>query len=124
MKRIVKEEWLIIDFSKCKNITAIKEKLRTDLTEEFKEFLIERYGKENVSQIGVNKIATAVGEVKDDDGFLQEVCAVVSISAKPWTNSKGSRRHTEAFDRFQAEEDYQLELKAKMAKRKSNKENQ
>lgn len=112
----------MIDFSQCKNITAIKEKLRIDLTKEFKDFLIERYGEDNVSQIGVNEIAAAVGEVSDEDGFTQEVCAVVKVIAKPWTDSKGDKRKTEAFDRFQAEEDYLMEIKAKAAKRKGDKE--
>ena len=67
------------------------------------------------------KIAAAVGEVSDDDGFTQEVCAVVKVIAKPWTDSKGSKRHTEAFDRFQAEEDYRIEQKAKAAKKKGDK---
>ena len=49
------EEGAMIDFSQCKNITAIKEKLRIDLTKEFKDFLISRYGEDNVSQIGVNE---------------------------------------------------------------------
>lgn len=111
----------MIDFSQCKNITAIKEKLRVDLTKEFKDFLIERYGEDNVSQIGINEIAAAVGEVSDEDGFIQEVCAVVKIIAKPWTDSKGDKRHTEAFDRFQAEEDYRIEQKAKAAKKKGEK---
>lgn len=111
----------MIDFSQCKNITAIKEKLRNDLTKEFKDFLIERYSEDNVSQIGINEIAAAVGEVSDEDGFTQEVCAVVKVIAKPWTDSKGDRRKTEAFDRFQAEEDYKMEIKAKAAKRKGDK---
>ena len=110
----------MIDFSDCKNITAIKEKLRISLTEEFKNFLIEKYGEENVSQIGVNEIAAAVGEVKDSDGFYQEICAVVKVIAKPWTDSKGEKRKTPSFDRFQAEEDYKLELKAKKTKKKNN----
>ena len=99
-------------------MTAIKEKLRKDLTNEFMSYLISQYGENNVSQIAPNKIAAAVGETKDDDGFLQEVCAVISISAKSWEDSKGDKRKTLAFDRFQAAEDYQNELKTKKMKQK------
>lgn len=108
----------MIDLTNCKNISSIKNKIRIDLTKEIMDFLIEHYGVDNVSQIGTNEIAAAVGEAKDENGFLQETCAVVKVIAKPFYCSQGEKRETELFDRYQAAEDYQFKLKQKTVKEK------
>lgn len=104
----------MINFDDCKNIQEIKSKVRITLTKEIKDFLISKYGEKNISQIGINELGIAVGEIKDKDNFPYEICADIMIVAKSWTEPReGSKRNTEPFDRVQLEKDYQFELKRK-----------
>lgn len=114
-----------IDLTECKNITAMKQKLRVDMTALFMEFLKEKFEEVegDVLQIGTNKIAVACGVAPDEDGFPVDVCCVVTPEVKAWTQGKGTRG-AKPFDRFQEHEDWVMECQWKEAKRKTKKENE
>lgn len=107
-----------IDFSECKGTTAIQNKLRSELTAKFLDFLKAEYGNENVFQIAVNEVGAVVGEAKDEDGWSYDVCAVVRTIAKPIFYGKGEKRETKPFDIRKAAEDYQMEVEIKKNKKK------
>lgn len=111
-----------IDVSDCKNLTAKKNKIREELTALLKEFLLEKFEDEegDVLQIGTNEIAVAVG-IDKIDGFDTDVCVVVKPEVKSWIDSKGEKREVKAFDRFEAAENYEIELKAKEEKKRNKK---
>ena len=52
------------------------------------------------------------------DGFDTDVCVVVKPEVKSWIDSKGEKREVKAFDRFEAAENYEIELKAKEEKKR------
>lgn len=102
---------MLIDFSDCKNATAIKAKLRKDTLSYVKEILIEKLGEENVSQTENNEISIAVGEATDENGFNTEVCCNLKFIAKPFKSNPDAKRPVTAFDRYEAAEIFELEHK-------------
>lgn len=108
-----------IDVADCKNLTAKKAKIRKEMTEILYEFLLEKFGdaEGDVLRIGTNEIAVAVG-IDKIDGFDTDVCVVVKPEVKSWIDSKGEKREVKAFDRFEAAENYEIELKAKEEKKR------
>jgi hypothetical protein len=112
-----------IDIKDCKNTTAIRDKIRKDMTALLIEFLKEKFEDEpeDVVQVGTNEIAVCVAIAEDADGFPHDVCVVVKPEVKPHLDSIGEKREVFAYDRFAAAEEYEMELKAKAAKRKGKK---
>lgn len=109
-----------IDITDCKNTTAIRNKIRTDMTELLMNFLISTFEDEpeDVVQVGTNEIAVCVAVAKDEDGFEHDVCCVVKPEVKPHLDSIGEKRTVTAYDRFAEAEAYEEELKAKAMKKK------
>ena len=110
-----------IDISDCKNLTAKKAKIRTQMTELLMEFLKEKFEdvEGDVLQVGTNEVAVAVA-IDDVDGFATDVCVVVKPEVKSWTRPAATaRRQTEPYDRFDAAEAYAAECEVKKANRKS-----
>lgn len=101
-----------IDYSDCKNITAKKNKLRGVMTADLLNYYKNLYGEDNVSQIGVNRIAVATGDTIDRDGTPQEICAEIVVIAKSWEDSDGKQKRV-AFDRFEEEYYFKLDQKIK-----------
>ena len=111
-----------IDISDCKNLTAKKAKIRTQMTELLMEFLKEKFEdvEGDVLQVGTNEVAVAID---DFDGFATDVCVVVKPEVKSWTRPAATaRRQTEPYDRFDAAEAYAAECEVKKANRKSKPE--
>ena len=115
-----------IDISECKNLTAKKTKIRTEMTALLMEFLKEKFEdtEGDVLQVGTNEIAAAVALDTDSDGFTTDVCVVVKPEVKSWTRPAATaKRQTEPYDRFDAAEAYAAECKVKKINRKSKPEN-
>lgn len=113
-----------IDISECKNLTAKKSKIRTEMTALLMEFLKEKFEdvEGDVLQVGTNEVAVAVA-IDDVDGFATDVCVVVKPEVKSWTKPAATaRRQTEPYDRFDAAEAYAAECEVKKANRKSKPE--
>ena len=85
----------------------------------FRDLVIEKFGdaEGDVLRIGTNEIAVAAG-IDKIDGFDTDVCVVVKPEVKSWIDSKGEKREVKAFDRFEAAENYEIELKAKEEKKR------
>lgn len=112
------------DVSECKNTTAMRNKIRVDMTDVLKEFLEEKFEdtEGDVLQVGTNEIAVCVAIAEDADGFPCDVNMVVRAETKPHLNSVGAKgREVKAYDRFEEAEAYEDELKAKAAKKKGSK---
>lgn len=107
----------------CKNTTAMRNKIRSDMTSLLFEFLKSKFEDEegDVLQVGTNEIAVCVAVAEDPDGFPCDVCCVVKAEVKPHLDSQGEKRTVTAYDRFSEAEAYKDELKAKAAKRKGKK---
>lgn len=113
-----------IDISECKNLTAKKSKIRTEMTALLMEFLKEKFEdvEGDVLQVGTNEVAVAVA-IDDVDGFATDVCVVVKPEVKSWTRPAATaRRQTEPYDRFDVAEAYAAECEVKKANRKSKPE--
>ena len=68
-----------IDIKDCKNTTAMRDKIRKNMTALLIEFLKEKFEDEpeDVVQVGTNEIAVCVAIAEDADGFPHDVCVVV-----------------------------------------------
>lgn len=110
------------------NKTAIRNKVREDLTKEFLEFLIEKHGEfledgasKRVGQTGSNEVGVVVGKAPDNDGFVKDVVALVKVSVPAWWYSVGEAgRQTNAYDFEEAVAnwDYTVEQKKIKAEKK------
>lgn len=108
----------------CKNTTAMRNKIRSDMTSLLFEFLKSKFEDEegDVLQVGTNEIAVCVALADDPDGFPCEVNMIVKAETKPHLDSIGAKgREVKAYDRIAEAEAYEAELKAKAAKRKGSK---
>ena len=105
----------------CKNTTAMRNKIRTDMTNLLFEFLKSKCEDEekDVVQVGTNEIAVCVALADDPDGFPCEVNMIIKAETKPHLDSVGAKgREVKAYDRIAEAEAYEAELKTKAAKRK------
>lgn len=110
-----------IDVSDCKTIPSKKDKIRTEFSKLLLQFLKENYEETegDIVQIGRNEYAAVVAQTEDKDGFLSDICITIKPVVKAWTDSgPNAKRETEAFDRFEAEENYKIEVKSKSKKEK------
>lgn len=109
------------EIENCKNTTAKRNKVRTEMTELLLSFLKEKFEDEDndVVQVGANEIAVCVAIDKDKDGFSYDMNMVVKAEVKPHLDSIGEKgRDVKAYDRLTKSEDYQRELKLKQIKKK------
>ena len=126
------------NFDECKDMTAVKNKIRELMFEISFKAYCEIFGEENVSKVitdekGTKEIAVALGTKTNSDGFNVEVCATAKFTAKEWEERKTSTgKRVEMFDReFSANEYIRIldekaekEKKAKEEKEKKAKEKQ
>lgn len=108
----------------CKNTTTMRNQIRSDMTSLLFDFLKSKFEDEegDVLQVGTNEIAVCVALADDPDGFPCEVNMIVKAETKPHLDSVGTKgREVFAYDRFDAAESYQEELKYKAAKKKGKK---
>ena len=114
-------------FKVTKEMTAtkIKNAIKTNLLNDFEEFLIQKYGENAVGMVRYgstpkNELAFIVGSV-DDDGFEHDVVATVNPTVKDWKEKKTKSRTTDAFDFEQYKADYDDYLTEKATKQAESK---
>lgn len=96
----------MFDYTNAKNETAAKKQARADLTALFYDFLVEKFGNENVGMVENNTIGFAFGTIVDKEGFTVDMIATVKPVIKNYQPHIGEKRVTEAFDFDQARQDY------------------
>lgn len=109
-----------IDVSDCKTIPTKKDKIRTEFSKLLLQFLKENFEEVegDVVQIGRNEFAAVVSQTEDRDGFLSDICITIKPVVKSWLDSgPDAKRESEAFDRFEAAENYEIEMKGKKKKK-------
>lgn len=97
------------NYTEAKNETAAKKQARIDLTALFLEFLKEKFGEDKVGLVDKNTIGFIFGVVNDNDGCPCDFVATTKVTIKNYQDHIGSKRETEAFDFYQAVEDYKIE---------------
>ena len=109
-------------FKVTKEMTAtkIKNAIKTNLLNDFEEFLIQKYGENAVGMVRYgsttkNELAFIVGSI-EDDGFEYDVVATVNPTVKDWKEKKTKSRTTNAFDFEQYKADYDNYLTEKATK--------
>ena len=109
-------------FKVTKEMTAtkIKNAIKTNLLNDFEEFLIQKYGDNAVGMVRYgstpkNELAFIVGSI-EDEGFEYDVVATVNPTVKDWKEKKTKSRTTDAFDFEQYKADYDDYLTEKVAK--------
>lgn len=96
----------MFDYTEAKNETAAKKQARADLTALFFDFLVEKFGAENVGMVENNTIGFAFGTIVDKEGFTVDMVATVKPVIKNYQTHAGEKRVTDAFDFDQARQDY------------------
>ena len=106
------------------NKTAIRNKVRAQLTADFVEFLKEKYGEfvdegvPRVRQTASNEVGVIVGVAPDNDGFPQDVVALVKTSGPSWWESVGQKgKVTTAYDFNEAADNWAFEVERKAKKK-------
>lgn len=114
-------------FKVTKEMTAtkIKNAIKTNLLNDFEEFLIQKYGDNAVGMVRYgstpkNELAFIVGSI-EEDGFEYDVVATVNPTVKDWKEKKTKSRTTEAFDFEQYKADYDNYLTEKATKQAESK---
>ena len=109
-------------FKVTKEMTAtkIKNAIKTNLLNDFEEFLIQKYGDNAVGMVRYgstpkNELAFIVGSI-EDEGFEYDVVATVNPTVKDWKEKKTKSRTTDAFDFEQYKADYDDYLTEKATK--------
>lgn len=121
------ETWLDEDGKVYRDFTGLKtsavyKEVRKMLTEDFLEFLTQKYTK--VKRISTTDIAVCLGFVTDEDGFPWEVCGLAKAQSKPFydksvdENGNELKRPVEMFNIDDAVEDYKNDVKSKGAPKK------
>lgn len=82
-----KETWLDEDGKVYRDFTGlatnkIYKEVRKMLTEDFLEFLTQKYTK--VKRLSTTDIAVCLGFITDEDGFPWEVCGLAKAQSKPF----------------------------------------
>lgn len=110
----------MMNFSNDTKATVVKETARTEVMTKVIDFLKETYGEENVSIVGINEPAVAIGTWNGN-----EVCLSISATSKEIENKETSKTTKVAYDRTAAAQAYiadRLEKKANEEKRKAERE--
>lgn len=100
---------MVFNYTEAKNETAAKKQARLDLTALFLEFLKEKFGEDKVGFVDKNTIGFVFGEVNDNDGCPCDFVATIKPTIKNYQDHCGEKRSTEAYDFYQAIEDYKME---------------
>lgn len=114
------------DFNECKKgSNPTKSKAREILLSDLKEFLIEKYGVEQSSQVDGNMYAVCLGTRTLADGTSGEVCCTIEVVAKDFDVRvvESSGTVFQPYERVREEEEYirkveQAKVKAEENKRK------
>lgn len=100
-------------FKVTKEMTAtkIKNAIKTNLINEFEQFLIQKYGENSVGRVRYgstpkNELAFIVSTI-NDDGFEYDAVATINPTVKDWKEKKTKSRTTAAFDFEQYKTDYE-----------------
>lgn len=93
---------------------------RTKVAEMFREFLIEKFGEENVSLVGSNEYAFVAGTVENKNGVFDMVMTVKPV-AKNYEDTVRSKKVVEAYDRIAEAEAYEMEIADKAKAREEAK---
>ena len=107
----------MFDYTGSKNETAAKKQARADLTALFYDFLVEKFGSENVGMVENNTIGFAFGTIVDKEGFTVDMIATVKPVIKNYQPHVGEKRVTDAFDFDQARQDFAEEQETKKVKK-------
>ena len=105
-----------------KNDSMVKNQneARIAFSEMLHEFLVEKFGEENVTLVGTNEYAFVFGTVENKHGTFDMVLDV-KPTAKNYEDTMRSKKVVEAFDRVTAGEMYAMEIKEKEEKRAAEK---
>ena len=110
-----------------KNFDEVKtaNKVKTEARKEFTNFLLDaardHYGESNVSIVGNNILAIAIGNRTLSDGTIGEVCVEVAPVAKDFdTRVTESGKTFKPYERLIEADVYEMELKDKEAKKEKN----
>lgn len=117
-----KETWLDENGKVYRDFTGlatnkIYKEVRRMLTEDFLEFLTQKYTK--VKRLSTTDIAVCLGFVTDEDGFPWEVCGLAKAQSKPFydksvdVNGNELKRPVVMFNIDDAAEEAALEIKSK-----------
>ena len=82
---------------------------RAKVAEMFREFLVEKFGEENVSLVGSNEYAFVAGTVENKNGVFDMVMTVKPV-AKNYEDTVRSKKVVEAYDRIAEAEAYTMEI--------------
>lgn len=97
------------DFSKAKTPTAVKNIVRSEAFAIMLEMFAERFGEDRVSIVGNSTIAVGVTDIKDKDGFMQEICIEVKPVVKDYEDRTTATKKISAYDRLDEAEAYQTQ---------------
>lgn len=122
-----KETWLDENGKVYRDFTGlatnkIYKEVRKMLTEDFLEFLTQKYTK--VKRLSTTDIAVCLGFITDEDGFPWEVCGLAKAQSKPFydksvdENGNELKRPVVMFNIDDAAEEAALEDKSKGAPKK------
>jgi hypothetical protein len=89
---------------------------RVAFSEMLHEFLVEKFGEENVTLVGTNEYAFVFGTVENKHGTFDMVLDV-KPTAKNYEDTTRSKKVVEAFDRVTAGELYAMKVKEKEEKK-------
>ena len=105
-----------------KNDSMVKNQneARVAFSEMLHEFLVEKFGEENVTLVGTNEYAFVFGTVENKHGTFDMVLDV-KPTAKNYEDTMRSKKVVEAFDRVTAGELYAMEIKEKEEKKAAEK---
>lgn len=100
---------MVIDFSKCKSPTAIKNAARDVAFSELLEMCAERFGADNVSIVGNAEIAVAITTAKCADGTENEVCFTIQPKMKDFDDRVSSNgKRFNAYERLVEADTYEV----------------
>lgn len=105
------------NFNDFKTATAVKNEARRIMFEMLREFLEEKIGAENVSQIGANELAVCLGTKDLTDGTTAEVCVALKPVAKDYETRTNTKKPFPAFERIIEEEAWETACKDKEEKK-------
>lgn len=114
---------IMYNFNECKKgSNPTKDKLREILMADLREFFIEKYGADNVSQVDGNMYAVCVGARTLADGTDGEICGTIEVVAKDFDVRvvESSGKVFQPYERIHEEEEYDR----KVAERKAREEEQ
>lgn len=111
------------DFNECKKgSNPTKDKAREIFLADLKEFLTEKYGAEQSSQVDGNMFAVCLGTRTLADGTDGEVCCTIEVVAKDFDVRvvESSGKVFQPYERIHEEEEYERKVAERKAKEEEN----